>query len=335
MFATMLVACSAVACGRRASDAELQGWSEEVNREEERRRATTTTDEVAQWTLAIRGNVDKADYAWPELLAMAKTHVITSSPSHTSDVKALVDYRGIRIGELLDNLHAKETDGPGGKELTVIAADGFISARPLDIVRRTPILLAVEQDGVLLVKKTGGPLLEVPPHTSHPETFKLLPEGGAFYVTTLIVGTEALAVKVGPKVLGKEEIDKLERHTVEGKVGFRFRWPSSATQVHGPRLRDVIGLGGLMLRPKDEILVRRKPRTETAAREVTKLQASDVFECDVLLGTRWGSDKALIPAGMGGPAVLAFPSSCPNASGGQAWPVFVESIEVVPKGDSR
>ena len=50
----------------------------------------------------------------------------------------------------------------------------------------------------------------MPPHTSHPETFKLLPEGGAFYVTALIVGTEALAVKVGPKVLGKEEIDKLE-----------------------------------------------------------------------------------------------------------------------------
>ena len=41
----------------------------------------------------------------------------------------------------------------------------------------------------------------------------------------------------------------------------------------------------------------------------------------------------LIPAGMGGPAVIAFPSACPNAHAGQAWPVFVESIEIVPKGD--
>lgn len=334
MFAAILAALSAVACGRRASDAELQGWRDEVNREEERRRTTTTTTEVAQWTLAIRGNVDRADYTWPEVQNLAKTHVITSSPSHTSDVKALVDYRGIRIGELLDTLHAKETDGPGGRELTFVAADGYIAARPLDMWRRNPVILAVEEDGVPLVKKTGGPILEVPPHTSHPETFKFLPEGGAFYVTTLIVGTEALAVKVGPKVLGRAEIDKLERHSVEGKVGFRFRWPSSTTQVHGPRLRDVIGLGGLMLRPKDEIHVRRKPRSETAAREVTKLLASEVFECDVLLGTRWGSDQALIPAGMGGPAVIAFPSACPNAHAGQAWPVFVESIEIVPKGDA-
>ena len=51
--------------------------------------------------------------------------------------------------------------------------------------------------------------------------------------------------------------------------------------------------------------------------------------CDILIGTRYGEARALIPASLGGPAVLAFPPSCDGAKQAQAWPMFVEAIQVV------
>jgi hypothetical protein len=320
------------ACSRGPSDAQLTGWLEEARHEDDVQRQKGVTAETASWTLAVRGNVTAgaADYPWPKIVAIAKTHVTTSSPTHTSDVNKLLDYRGITIADLLDATGAQETDGPGGHDVSLVAADGYIGVRPIADIRRFPSMLAIEEDGVALVKKTGGPLLEVFPHTSHPESKKTNAEGGAYYVTTLIVGTEALSLTVGARTLKSPDLDALSERTVEGKTGFRFRWPSSAAKIVGPRLRDVLSAASITLHPGDRVLVRRKPHTDIAAREVTTLRAEDVLACDILVGVRYGERRASIPAGLGGPAVLAFPSACPDSAHGQPWPMFVEAIEVVP-----
>lgn len=318
------------ACSRGPSDAELRGWLDETQRENEALRAKRVASEEASWTLSVRGNVagGGSDYPWPKIAALARTHIRTADPSHSSDVKAIGDYRGILLSDLIEASGAMDAPGPGSSEVTIVAADGFLLPRPLADVRRFPILLAIERDGVPLVRKSGGPVLEIMPHTSHPESQRLYPEGGAFYVTTVIVGTEALAIAVGGRVLGEADLKALPERTVQATAGFRFRWPSTAVKIHGPRLRDVLAAAKVPLHAGDRVLVRRKPRTGTPERETTTLRGADVLACDVLLGLRHGESRARIPAGLGGPSVLAFPPLCPEAAAGQVWPVFVESIVV-------
>ena len=144
------------------------------------------------------------------------------------------------------------------------------------------------------------------------------------------MGTEPVALSVGGKTLHASELDALPQRTVEGKAGFRYRWPSTPVKIHGPRLADVLAAASLAVHEGDRVLVRRKPRTDRAEREVTTLRGADVTSCDIILGLRYGDARALLPAGLGGPAVLAFSPSCTDAARGQAWPMFVESVEVAP-----
>lgn len=328
------VAC--LGCNRSPSSAELDSWLAEARREDEALRAKVVASEAATWSIAVRGNVANggSDYPWPKINALAKTHVKTTDPTHTSDVNAVLDYRGILISDLLDQSGAREEQGPGGAEVTIVAADGFLHARPLSDVKKFPILLAIERDGVPLVRKTGGPVLETMPHSSHPETKKIYAEGGAYYVTTLIVGTEPLALAVGGRTLRAADMPVLGERSVLGKAGFKFRWPSSPVKISGPRLRDVLAAANVPLRPGERVLVRRKSRTDTPEREVTTLRSDDVLACDVIIGLRYGDAHQLIPATLGGPAVLAFSPACPKAANNQAWPMFVESITVEAETDA-
>ena len=331
-FAVLLAGCS-----RGPSEAQLDVWLAEVNREEAASREQTNGTQSVSWTLAVRGNVrgGGVDFPWPRLAELAGTHLMTTLPTHTEDVSALLDFRGILFSDLMDEVSARETDGPGGHDMTLIASDGFLTTRPMLDTSRFPAMLAIEQNGEPLSRKQGGPLLEVLPHSTHPDSKKLHSEGGAFYVTTAIVGTEAVAIAVGGKTLKATELDALESVTLEGRPGFRFRWSSSSEKVHGPRLRDVIASAGIMLQPGERVLIHRKPRTETLEREVLTLAGEDVLGCDVILGLRYDDNHSLIPAGRGGPAVIAFPPAgpCATANRGQVWPMFVESIEVV-RGDA-
>jgi hypothetical protein len=318
-------------CTRSASDDQLRAWQEETQRENDARRSKATALAAAGWTLSVRGNIagGEVNYAWSNLTAMASARLRTTNPGYTTNLDAVLEYRGIKVGDLLDASGAHEVRGPGGSEVTVVAADGFMHTLPIADIKRFPILLAIEENGVPLVKNTGGPLLEIVPHTSHPETKALYPEGGAFYVTHLIVGTESVALSLAGKTLHAAELDAIPERTVEGKAGFRFRWPSTPVKIHGPRLSDVLAAAGVVVHDGDRVLVKRKPRTDTAEREVTTLRAADVLACDIIVGRRYGDAHALLPAGMGGPAVLAFAPSCADATHGQAWPMFVEAIEVV------
>ena len=321
-------------CTRSASDDQLRAWLDETKRENDARRGKAVASATSSWTLSVRGNIagGEVNYAWSNLTAMANTRLTTTNPGYTANVNVALDYRGIKMSDILEASGAREVRGPGGSEVTVIAADGFMHTLPIADVRRFPMLLALEENGVPLVKNTGGPLLEIVPHTSHPETKVLYPEGGAYYVTHLIVGTEPVALEVGQKAFHGSDLDAIPERTVEGKAGFRFRWPSTPVKIHGPRLSDVLAAASVVVHEGDRVLVKRKPRTETAEREVTTLLGADVLGCDIIIGLRYGDAHALLPAGLGGPAVLAFAPSCADATRGQTWPMFVESVVVVPAG---
>jgi hypothetical protein len=321
-------------CTRSAADAELREWLAETQRANTSRRSKAVASATSGWTLSVHGNIagGEVNYDWSNLTAMANTRLTTTNPGYTANVNATLDYRGIKLSDILEASGATEVRGPGGSEVTIVAADGFIHTRPIADLKRFPIILAMEENGVPLVKNTGGPLLEIVPHTSHPETKVLYPEGGAFYVTHLIVGTEKVALSLGNKTLHAAELDAIPARTIEGKAGFRFRWPSTPVKIHGPRLSEVLAAASVVVHDGDRILVKRKPRSDTAEREVTTLLAADVTRCDVILGLRYGDARALLPAGLGGPAVLAFAPSCADATRGQSWPMFVESISIVPAG---
>lgn len=329
------------ACRRSPSSRELQQSLDEARHEDDELRKHATSSETAGWSLSVRGNVTggAVELTWPKLMSLATTHLHTTSPAHTSNVNEVLDYRGIPIAALLDASGAHETDGPGGKELTLVAADGFVASRPLAEARLFPVMLAMEENGEALTRVKGGPLLEVFPHTSHPLSRALYAEGGTYYVTTMFVGTEPLALKVSARGSLSHEVHEgdlapFEEHVVFGRVGFRFRWPSTPVKIQGVLLRDLVkGVTGRSLRGDDRVLVRRHPRTDTVEREITTLHGDDLLRCDIILGLRSGEDRALLPARLGGPAVVAFPPTCTDAARGQAWPTYVESIEVALAAD--
>ncbi|MBX3227345.1 MAG: hypothetical protein KIT84_34585 [Labilithrix sp.] len=338
----VLVAIATSGCTRSPSDAEIDRALAEVRAENDAQNTKAGKAEAEQWTLAIRGNVKDGgvELSWAEIEKRATSHIKTPSPTHTADVKKVLDYRGIVIRDLLTELEAREDDGPGGHEITVVASDGYRAARPIGFFQRNPIMLAIEEDGLPLVRKTGGPLLEVMPHATHPETLEKAAEGGAYYVTALIVGTEKLALDVGGKKLDLHDLDGLSQKTVTGKVGFRSRWSTTGIAIHGPLLRDVIEVGAKLDLPSDgEVKIGRKPHADVASRATMLLPIADVQGCDIIVGTRFGDERALIPAVQGGPAILAFPKNCAATTKNQAWPTFVERIEVLagdagaPTGD--
>lgn len=331
----MALATLAVACTRGPSDAQLDQDLAAARAENETLRIKAGKAEAESWTLTIRGNVRGGGVVldWKEIERRATSHIKTTAPTHTEDVKKVLDYRGIVIKDLLDELGAFEDEGPGGHDLTLVAADGFRQSHPIGFYKRNPLMLAIEEDGIPLVRKTGGPLLEVLPHSTHPETLKESPEGGTYYVTTIIVGTEKLAIDVVGKKVDARDLDGLSQKTVSGKVGFRSRWSAAVISIHGPLLRDVIEVGAkAKLDPSAAVRIDRKPNSDIPARLSLTIPVEDVLKCDIIVGTRFGDDHALIPSVQGGPAVLAFPKSCAAATKNQAWPLYVEKISIVPGG---
>lgn len=326
----MVVALSCVlcACERTATDTQLSAWLDEANSANAQRRDARTVTSDADWSLQMRGSVrgGAVDFSARQLAEMATTHVKTTNPNHTQNLAEVVDYRGIPISQLLDASGATDTSGPGAGDLTLIAIDGFLESESIAEVRRAPVLLAVDENGVPLTRNHGGPLLEIFPHTSHPETKASHPEGGVFYVTCIVVGTETLAVRVGARTIHASDLEPLAEQSFSVNGGFRYRWPSVPTKVHGYLLRDVLKAAGVALHAGDDVVIGRKPRTSTQTKTI--VHAADVLSCDILLGVRYGDDRALLPAILGGPAVIAFPSACAAAAGGKPWPEFVESIEV-------
>jgi hypothetical protein len=123
----------------------------------------------------------------------------------------------------------------------------------------------------------------------------------------------------------------LPQVTIDTEVGYKIAWPTGKVKLQGVRLRDVLATAGVKLPGDSAVVVRGKSPIYRDAKNPISLPAAAVDNCNLLLVTRWGEDRQLIPAKMGGPVALAYPKDCPVDLTEKLWVTFVEEIEVTAK----
>ncbi len=338
VFAACLIGAIAglSACRNRPADAQLEEWRQEAiarNAELVKDRANQATEQ--EWQLLVQGSTKSGETVrlrWPQLKALAVTRLQTRLPFKTSEIEGIVDFRGILVSTLLDKFVAGEDS-----EVTFIASNAYRATVNVADLRRYPIALAIEKNGRLLSRSEGGPLFLVFPSEKYPELKQKYPEGyWVFYVTHLIIGTEPVLLRVGGRSLDAAALDKLPQVTFEEGVGYSLGWPNGPVKLSGVRVRDVLSAADVKLPANGAVLVRGKALSDRDDAKPILLEAERVLKCDVMLATRWGRDRQPIPAKMGGPVTLAFPSTCKGAAGDrelpnpqkQPWVTFVEELEV-------
>lgn len=338
LFAASLIGAIAglSACRNQPSDAQLEEWRQEaIARNAELVKARAREAKEQEWQLLVQGQTKSGESVrlpWQQLQAMAENRVRTRLPFKTAEIEGILDFRGILVSTVLDKFVAEENS-----EVTFIAYNAYRATVNIADLRRYPIALAIAKNGRLLSRNEGGPLFLIFPHEQYPELKQKYPEGyWVFYVTHLIVGTEPILLRVGGRSLDAAALDKLPLVTFEEGVGYSLGWPSGPVKLYGVRVRDVLNAAGVKLPPNGSVLVRGKALSDRDDAKPILLEAERVQKCDVMLATRWGSDRQPIPAKMGGPVTLAFPSACQSASGDrelpdpqkQPWVTFVEELEV-------
>ena len=193
----------------------------------------------------MRGNIagGEVNYAWSNLTAMANSAPDDDEPRATppTSTRAL-DYRGIKMSDILEASGAREVRGPGGSEVTVVAADGFLHTLPIADVKRFPMHARDRGERRPAGAEHGRPAArDRPAHQSSRDEGRSTPRAARYYVTHLIVGTEPVALSVGGKTLHASELDATPAaHVVEGRVGFRFRWPNTPVKIHRVLVRDLV-----------------------------------------------------------------------------------------------
>jgi hypothetical protein len=328
----MVVALSLTACRYTPSEAQLQAWHQEAiarNAEQLKERAHQT--EQNAWQLWVQGQTKSPStpLTWAQLQELATTHVPTPDPNYPADPKAIFDFRGIAVAQLLDRFGIAPNTTPAPTEVTFVAFDAFRATLSIADLRRYPIALALERDGKPIPRNQGGPLYLVIPYAQYPELKQKYDAGfWPFYVTHAIVGTEPVRLKIGNRQLDSAAFDKLPQTIIETAVGYKIGWPSGTVTLKGVRLRDALAAADLKLPPNGAVILRGKPPIYRDRNNPIRLSAAAVQNCDLLLATRWGDESQPIPARMGGPVTLAFPSSCPALTGKQRWVTFVEELEV-------
>jgi hypothetical protein len=329
--AIAMVGCAAAlaapACKSRPSDAQLEQWRQEtiaVNVALKAESGTSTNEPT--WTLAVSGRTTSGTrevLTWKQLDELATAHVKTTNPQNANDLAAIIDFRGVPVSKLIERYGA----AAGVDEITFVAHDAFRSTVALHDARMYPILLAIEANGQRISRAGGGPIFLVFPQTDFPSQMKqYIDRYWCFYVTDMIVGTEPVAVRAGARTFDLVALDALPQLTLETKVGYRVHWPDTPVLLHGVRLRDVIAAAGL---PAGDVIVRGKAPVQRDPEQPLRFAAKDVAGCDLLLVTRWGPDRAAIPARLGGPVTLAVGPGCPaERYGDKYWVTFVEELVV-------
>lgn len=327
---TTIVALSLTSCKHTPSLAQLEAWHQEaIARNAEQLENSDRQTEQTAWQLWVQGQTKSpsSPLTWAQLQELATTHIPTPDPNYPADPNAILDFRGITVSQLLDRFGV----APDATEVTFVAFDGFRTTISIADLRRYPIILALERNGKPLSRQQGGPLYLVFPHTQYPELQKKYHSGfWVFYVTHAIVGTEPVRLKIGNRQFDSTAFEKLPRTTLETPVGYKLGWPSGKVMLKGVLLRDAIAAAGLKLSSNGAVIIRGKPSIHRDRANPVLLNAAAVQNCDILLATRWGNDLQPIPAPMGGPVTLAFPSSCPMLTETPRWVTFVEELEVVP-----
>jgi hypothetical protein len=318
-----------VACGGRPSDAEL-----DTQLAEARQANATALAEAAKsakqepgFTLTVCGQIAKptATFTWTELQALATTHVQTINVQNP-DKQTPTDFRGVLVRDLMDRFVAD----PAATEITAVAVDAFRATVRADDARAMRMLLAIEADGAPIPPSSGGPIFLVHPHTESPASRTKYPDRfWSFYVTHLVIGTEAPRLRVADHTFDGAQLAKLPTHTYDGPVSWKVEWPSGNVHLRGVRVSDVVKAAGVNLPKGGRIVVRGKaPLHRDPAKPIT-LAVDDLERCNPLLAMMSGPDEQPIPARLGGPIALAIPP-CGEPYGERTWVTFVEELEVVP-----
>jgi hypothetical protein len=277
-------------------------------------------------TLTLAGELERAGVVltWRELDALATTHVRTINPHDLLHPEQVVDYRGVAVRELLERFGA----APAATEVTFVSIDGYRATIDVEDAKRFPIALAVAADDAPIDRWHGGPMYLVFPHSEAPESRRYTGRFWGFYVTDLIVGTEAARLRVDGHALDAAALEALPRSTLDSVVAWKIGWPAGAVHLIGVELTEVLRRAGVTVPPGGQLLVRGKAPLHRDPDSPVLLAGEDLERCEFLLVTRWGSEAERVPARLGGPVALAVPPTCSSRYGERFWIPFVEELVV-------
>jgi hypothetical protein len=287
------------------------------------------TEDVPGRTLTLSGELERAGSVlpWSELDAMATVHVRTTNPHDLVHPDKIVDYRGVAVQELFERFGA----APAATEATFVSIDGYRATIDVEDAKRFPIALAVAADDAPIDRWHGGPMYLVFPHLEAPESKRYTGRFWAFYVTSLIVGTEAARLVVGKQALDAATLETLPRTSLDSVVAWKIGWPSTAVHLSGVRVVEVLRRAGVTVPAGGKVIVRGKAPLHRDPRAPVVLAGDDLERCGFLLVTRWGEEEK-VPARLGGPIALAVPPACATRYGERFWIPFVEELVVEPAG---
>ena len=329
-------------CQEQPSSTQLDRWRQQaiiLNQSIVQTIAEQKKDSQAQeWYLTIQGQVqNRSVWKLSELQKLPKQEIKTTNPHNTENREAIQTLQGVAVSQLLE----KSVVDPDVKEVTFLSSNNYRVTVSLEDLQKYPILLAWAKDGKPLNRSEGGPLYLVFPYSNYPELpDKYSDAFWAFYVTNMVVGNEAVNVKVditsfdvASKVFDRNALDSLPQTTIEETVGYKFGWPVGKVKLTGAKLRDVIGKAEINLSSQRAVSIKGKSSLSSEPQSPVQLPPQEVKNCDIILATKWGENLASIPSSMGGPVALAFSSNCNNGvtmspKNSQHWATLVERVEV-------
>ncbi len=314
-------------CTEKPTDAQLEVWRKEASdRNAEIVTEKAQNNQQQQWNLVIQGQTATGKTEtldWSQLQDLATVNINTVDGNNIVNPKKVFKFTGISVNSLIKNFAAQGEI----TEITFVCYDAYQVTINIKDLLKYPIILAVAKDGQPIPREQGGPIYLIFPYTQYPEIRKNYDEGmWAFYVTHVIFGTETAKVSIGDSELNLADLDQLPQVSLTQNVGYRVWWPSGQVKLHGVRLRDVLSLAGVQLNTLSSVVVRGKAAVYRRNAEPIELVTEDILKCDIILATRWGEEKQLITAQMGGPVTLAFGDDCPSRTKKQRWVTFVEEL---------
>jgi hypothetical protein len=315
------------ACERSApADAELDGLrraAELADRAESARFGSG--DERAAWTLGVGGEMPApVTLRWPAIERLATTEY-DARAAVEAEHPELARFRGVRLADLVATTHASAS----APEVTLVANDGFRGTFAMADVQTWPVMLSVAMNGAPIPRSRGGPLFTTLPNVSFPQIAQRYTYSWwIFYVTHMVVGTEARTLRVGARTFDAAALDAMPRTSIRARHGFRIGWPSGEVVVSGVRIRDALAAAGVTLSATQRVRVRVKAPVPDDAEHAVRISAETIAAHDLLLAFRVGAEDTPLAARLGGPIVLAFPEDARPTTVESEWPTFVHALEV-------
>jgi DMSO/TMAO reductase YedYZ molybdopterin-dependent catalytic subunit len=324
------------ACQPQVSPQQLDQWRQEAIAENDQLLKAQNQDLTKTWQVKIQGQVPRPfSLTWPQIEQLATAQLASRKPFPDSP-KTPSDFRGLPVAQLLERAGVQVRAEENLKiEVTLVAADAYHSVSSVEKIAKMQGLLAIAENGKPIRRNDGGPIQMVfaNPNNTDPG------DGWVYYVTHVVVGTEAIRLQIGTgnniraKILDRKALEQMPRHSITTLVGYKHGWSSEPVQLTGVKLRDLLRAQNIPLPPQAAVRVRRKAMDRQDPQKSTLLSADLINRCDVMLVDRWGPSLQQISARKGGPLTLAYGRNCEGEKGSNlAWLPFVEAVEVeLPK----